>query len=55
MKLPITPLLYLVSSLGVAYASATYAPRQSLYGLLLVLTGLPVYLAIRGRLRPAAE
>ncbi len=40
---PWTPLLYLVASLAVACSSALYAPRQSLYGLLLVLTGLPVY------------
>jgi APA family basic amino acid/polyamine antiporter len=44
---PLTPLLYLTASLGVAYASATYAPRQALYGLLLVLAGLPVYAVLR--------
>ena len=48
---PFTPLLYLTASLGVAYASATYAPQQSLYGLLLVLAGLPVYAVFRARRR----
>lgn len=44
---PVTPLLYLVASLGVAYASAVYAPGPSLVVVLVVLAGLPVYAALR--------
>lgn len=44
---PVVPAVYLVASLGVALASAIEYPRQSLYGVLLIAAGLPVYLAIK--------
>jgi APA family basic amino acid/polyamine antiporter len=44
---PWTPAVYLLASLGVAYSSAVYAPLQALYGVLLVLAGLPVYFVFR--------
>ena len=40
---PLTPVLYLVVSLGVAVASAVQDWKQAMYGLLIVLAGLPVY------------
>lgn len=47
---PWIPGLYLIASVGVACASAIEHPRQSVYGLLIILAGLPVYWAI-GRSR----
>jgi APA family basic amino acid/polyamine antiporter len=44
---PLTPLVYLVASLGVACASALHDPVEALKGLLLVGAGLPVYLFFR--------
>jgi len=44
---PFTPLIYLVASLAVACASAMANPRESLYGLLIVASGFPVYLLMR--------
>jgi APA family basic amino acid/polyamine antiporter len=44
---PVTPIVYLVASIGVAAASAVHAPRQALYGLLLVAAGFPVYAVAR--------
>ncbi|ADE15164.1 amino acid permease-associated region [Nitrosococcus halophilus Nc 4] len=44
---PLTPLLYLLASLGVAFASAIHNWEQALYGILLVATGLPLYKLIR--------
>jgi APA family basic amino acid/polyamine antiporter len=44
---PYTPLIYLVASLGVAGASAVAKPMESLYGLLIVASGVPVYLLMR--------
>jgi basic amino acid/polyamine antiporter, APA family len=44
---PLTPLVYLLVSLGVAYASALHNWKQALYGILLVATGLPLYQIIR--------
>ncbi len=46
---PWTPLAYAVASLGVAAASAAYAPRQALQGLALVAAGLPLYGLLRWR------
>jgi APA family basic amino acid/polyamine antiporter len=47
---PVTPLLYIAASLGVAYSSARYDPWAALIGVLLVAAGLPLYplLARRG-------
>jgi APA family basic amino acid/polyamine antiporter len=50
---PWTPLLYLVTSLGVAAAAIDYAPRDALLGVLLVLAGWPVYRLLR-RHQPSA-
>jgi len=47
---PLTPVLYLVVSVAVACASAWTYPMQSLYGLLIVAAGWPVYRLVRGRL-----
>ncbi|QBQ55631.1 APC family permease [Nitrosococcus wardiae] len=44
---PLTPLLYLLASLGVAFASAIHNWEQALYGILLVATGLPLYKLIQ--------
>jgi APA family basic amino acid/polyamine antiporter len=46
---PLTPLVYLVAALAIAAASAISAPRESLYGVLIVLSGLPVYAWLRHR------
>ncbi|HZM14665.1 MAG TPA: APC family permease [Candidatus Krumholzibacteria bacterium] len=40
---PVTPALYLLVSLGVAVASAVQDWKQALYGVLIVLAGVPVY------------
>jgi len=40
---PVTPLLYLVASLAVAWASVLYDWRQALYGVLIVAAGIPLY------------
>jgi APA family basic amino acid/polyamine antiporter len=40
---PLTPALYLAASLAVALSAAVYDPRGSLWGLLLVGAGFPVY------------
>jgi APA family basic amino acid/polyamine antiporter len=40
---PFTPLFYLVIALAVACASSWVFPRQSLYGVLIVAAGFPVY------------
>jgi APA family basic amino acid/polyamine antiporter len=40
---PWTPLVYLVASLAVAWASVLYDWRQALYGVLIVAAGIPVY------------
>jgi APA family basic amino acid/polyamine antiporter len=48
---PLTPVLYMAASLGVAVSAAFYDPRAALIGILLVAAGLPLYplLARRGR------
>ena len=48
---PLTPLAYLLASLGVACASAIQQPRQALYGSLLVASGLPFYLLVKRWMR----
>ncbi len=44
---PVTPVLYLIASLGVAYSSAVAQPRQAVYGILLVALGFPAYFIVR--------
>lgn len=44
---PFTPLVYLLAALGVAVSSAFYDWRQALYGVLLVLAGIPIYFVAR--------
>lgn len=51
---PITPIVYLAASIGVAVSSAFYDWRQALYGVLLVLAGVPIYFGVR-RFLPAAQ
>ncbi|MFQ5599064.1 MAG: APC family permease [Candidatus Krumholzibacteriia bacterium] len=51
---PLTPAIYLLASLGVAFSSVIHDWEQSAYGVLLVLAGLPVYAVIRHRGRRAA-
>lgn len=46
---PVVPAVYLVASLGVALASAIEYPRQSLYGVLIIAAGLPVYALVKRR------
>ena len=50
---PVVPAVYLISSLGVACASAVAYPRQALYGLLLTAAGLPIYVLLERRNRRA--
>ena len=52
---PLVPAVYLVASLGVACASAIEYPRQALYGVLLMATGLPVYVLLDRRKRRATR
>jgi APA family basic amino acid/polyamine antiporter len=51
---PVTPVVYLVASLGVAAASARDDPWEAAYGLLLVGAGFPLYLLFRRRASPSA-
>jgi len=44
---PFTPWLYVAASLGVATASSAREPWKALWGVLIVLAGLPVYAAWR--------
>jgi APA family basic amino acid/polyamine antiporter len=44
---PATPWIYLLASIAVACASALASPLESLYGLLIVGTGLPAYFLVR--------
>jgi APA family basic amino acid/polyamine antiporter len=44
---PVTPVVYLLVSLAVAVAGAWTSPWQSLYGVLIVAAGLPVYWVVR--------
>jgi APA family basic amino acid/polyamine antiporter len=44
---PVTPAVYLAVSLAVAAASTWNDPRNSLYGVLIVAAGLPVFEAVR--------
>jgi APA family basic amino acid/polyamine antiporter len=46
---PVVPAVYLVASLGVALASAIEFPKQSLYGVLIIAAGLPVYALVKRR------
>jgi basic amino acid/polyamine antiporter, APA family len=46
---PWIPLTYLVACIGVGLASTIHDPAQSLYGLLIVLAGLPVYWVVKRR------
>jgi APA family basic amino acid/polyamine antiporter len=51
---PVTPIIYLIASIGVAVSSVFYDWRQALYGVLLVFAGVPVYFVVR-RFLPAAN
>lgn len=44
---PVTPAVYLLASVAVACSSAVVDWKQALYGILIVATGLPVYLLVR--------
>jgi APA family basic amino acid/polyamine antiporter len=44
---PVTPLVYLIVCLGVAVASAITFPWQSLYGVLILIAGIPMYAVMR--------
>ena len=46
---PLTPILYLLASAVVVYSSAARYPLQAVYGLAIVLTGIPAYYLARGR------
>jgi APA family basic amino acid/polyamine antiporter len=48
---PVTPVVYLAASLGVAVASALHAPRQAFHGVLVVALGFPLYLVARRSFR----
>jgi len=52
---PVTPLVFLVASLGAAVASYLYNPEHALIGLGIILAGLPLYLVVRGRFGPSAS
>ncbi len=47
---PLPPLLYVGASLAIAMAVALAEPLQAVYGLLIVLSGLPVYWLSKSRL-----
>jgi APA family basic amino acid/polyamine antiporter len=46
---PVTPIVYLATSLGVAVSSYLYDPASALSGLALVLLGIPAFFLIRRR------
>jgi APA family basic amino acid/polyamine antiporter len=48
---PLTPIIYLLASLGVAVASTVSDPRRSLIGLAVLAAGVPVYQLARRRFR----
>jgi len=52
---PLTPWIYLLASLAVAVASAVARPMESLYGILIVASGFPVYFLVRRLIRPGSE
>jgi APA family basic amino acid/polyamine antiporter len=46
---PVTPVLYMVASLGVAVSSAFYDPPAALMGVAIVAAGVPAYFLLRRR------
>jgi len=51
---PLTPLIYLLTCVGVAVSSTLYDPNRAVKGVLLVAAGFPLYFVVR-RLIPAAR
>ena len=49
---PLTPVVYLVACLGVALSAAAREPLESLYGALLVATGVPAFFLMKRWFRP---
>ena len=52
---PLTPLIYLLTCIGVAISSTLYAPDRALKGVLLVAAGFPLYFLVRRLIRPAGD
>jgi APA family basic amino acid/polyamine antiporter len=52
---PITPLIYLLTCIGVAISSTLYAPDRALKGVLLVAAGFPLYFLVRRLIPPARD
>ena len=48
---PLIPVLFVVSSFAIVINQILSDPRESLFGLLLVIAGLPVYYVWTGRTR----
>jgi APA family basic amino acid/polyamine antiporter len=48
---PLPPAVYLVVSFGVACGSVAFFPLEALYGMLIVVAGIPLYFVLRGFLR----
>ena len=51
---PFTPSLYLLVSVAVAVAAARANPADSIYGVLIVLAGVPVFFWLRRRAKQAS-
>ena len=54
-RYPLTPLVYLVTCIGVAVSSTLYAPDRALKGVLLVAAGFPLYFLVRRLIPPARD
>jgi len=46
---PIVPILFTIVSAWLCWTTIAHAPRESLMGTLLILTGIPIYLVVRQR------
>ncbi len=48
LKSPVIPVLFILSSLWVCSVTIQEAPREALFGALLMLSGIPIYFLVRG-------
>jgi APA family basic amino acid/polyamine antiporter len=55
MRSPLVPVLFILSSLWVCWITVQEAPREALFGALLMLSGIPVYFLAAGRQKTAAS
>jgi APA family basic amino acid/polyamine antiporter len=51
---PVAPAIFTLASLAITYFAIAGRQKESLWGLLIMLAGIPIYIVMRGRQRPAA-